>query len=285
MSIFALLIVLGAAFCHAGWNFLFKRVNGGVAVIWLFSLLSSIIYLPLAAVVFLQQQAAFNATQLIFIAGSAVSHMAYFLLLQRGYRKGDLSLVYPTARACGPLLATLFAVTMLGEAISWQIGIGMLVIIVGVLMLTGGFLHRSVSQRASIIFGFAIGLLIGGYTTWDAYAVTALVIPPILLDYCNNIFCVCWLAPHACRHRQTVQAQWREHKRTIVWIALLNPLAYILVLYALTFTPVVYVAPTREISVLLTVLLGTWLLGEGYWKVRLAWSAVILLGVTLLATA
>ena len=43
----------------------------------------------------------------------------------------------------------------------------------------------------------------------------------------------------------------------MICIAVFNPLAYILVLYALTFTPVVYVAPTREVSVLLTVLMGT----------------------------
>ena len=68
-------------------------------------------------------------------------------------------------------------------------------------------------------------------------------------------------------------------------IAALNPLAYILVLYALTFTPVVYVAPTRELSVMITVLMGSLLLGEGHTVRRLLWAAVITSGVALLATA
>ena len=40
---------------------------------------------------------------LLFVLGSAVLHTTSFLLLQRGYRRGDLSLVYPLARGTGPL--------------------------------------------------------------------------------------------------------------------------------------------------------------------------------------
>ena len=56
-------------------------------------------------------------------------------------------------------------------------------------------------------------------------------------------------------------------------------------LHALTFTPVVYVAPTREVSVLLTVLMDSMLPGEGALKRRLAWAGIILCGVAILATA
>ena len=40
-------------------------------------------------------------------------HTAYYLLLDRGYRFGDLSVVYPLARATGPFLTVLVAVTLL----------------------------------------------------------------------------------------------------------------------------------------------------------------------------
>ena len=53
---------------------------------------------------------------------------------------------------------------------------------------------------------------------------------------------------------------------------------------AMTFTPVVYVAPLRESSVLLTVLMGSILLHEGDLKRRLGWALVIMVGVSLLAT-
>ena len=46
-------------------------------------------------------------------------------------------------------------------------------------------------------------------------------------------------------------------------IAVLSPLAYILVLTALATTPVSYIAPAREISILVAAILGARLLAEG----------------------
>ena len=48
MSVAGFLLVLTAAFCHATWNYLVKRINGGPELIWLFSLVSVAIYLPFA---------------------------------------------------------------------------------------------------------------------------------------------------------------------------------------------------------------------------------------------
>lgn len=66
-------------------------------------------------------------------------------------------------------------------------------------------------------------------------------------------------------------------------VALLSPLAYILVLSALVFTPVSYVAPVREVSILVGTLLGAQFLGEGALSRRLAAAAVMVLGIALLA--
>jgi hypothetical protein len=46
--------------------------------------------------------------------GSGITHTVYFLLLDRAYRSGgDLSIVYPLARATGPLLTIAVAVLLL----------------------------------------------------------------------------------------------------------------------------------------------------------------------------
>ncbi len=284
MSILGFALVLTAAFCHAIWNFFVKRINAGPELVWLFSALSVVIYLPLAVWIGAGIPL-FDATQMLFIAGSAALHLGYFLLLQIGYRKGDLSLVYPTARATGPLLSTCFAVLFLGEQITLLIATGGAVIIFGVLMLTGGFRRSSGSALLSLGFGLMAGLFIGSYTAWDAYAVSALMIPPLLLDYVSSVGRTVLLAPLALRRRALIQDIWQQHKFGVLAIAVFNPLAYILVLIALTFTPVVFVAPIRELSVLLTVLMGSLLLGEGQLKHRLTWASVILAGVVLLALA
>jgi hypothetical protein len=50
-----------------------------------------------------------------FSSASAAIHTAYFVLLDRGYRHGDLSVVYPLARATGPILTIVAAIAFLGE--------------------------------------------------------------------------------------------------------------------------------------------------------------------------
>lgn len=278
-------LVLAAAFCHAIWNFFVKRIDGGPELVWLFSLISVGLYFPLAILVLLKASAPLGLRELAFIAASAGLHLGYFLLLQQGYRRGDLSLVYPTARATGPLLSTTFAVLILGERMSVQIAAGALAIIVGVLFLTGGMKPGGRKVGASVLFGLGAGLLISSYTVWDAYTVSTLLVPPLLLDYASTVGRCILLAPIAAKRKTLVATHWREHRFGVLAIALFNPLAYILVLYALTFTPVVYVAPTREMGVLIAVMMGSVLLGEGDLKRRLLWAAVILVGVVLLATA
>ncbi len=283
MTPLALALVLTAACCHATWNFLVKQVNGGPELVWLFSVISIVLYLPVAIWIFVVEQPVLGLNEIGFCIVGAALHLAYFLLLQQGYRKGDLSLVYPTARATGPLLSTGFAVAFLGEHLTWPIFLGGLAIVVGVVFLTGGFRHGVRNLTSSLAFGLGAGFLIGSYTVWDAYIVKVLLVPPLLLDYTFSLMRAGALAPYAWRRRDLVRAQWRDHRKAVLGIAVFNPLAYILVLVALTFTPVVYVAPAREVSVLITVMIGTLVLGEGDFRSRMGWALLILAGMMLLS--
>jgi drug/metabolite transporter (DMT)-like permease len=285
MSALGFSLVLAAAFCHATWNFFVKRINGGAELIWLFSVLSVTIYFPLAVWIIAEQKPDFGFWPVIFIIGSAVLHLGYFLLLQTGYRMGDLSLVYPIARATGPLLSTTFALVFLGEFITPQMAAGAAIIVFGVLMLTGGLKPGARHISASLLFGLGAGTLIGSYTAWDAYAVSTLLVPPLLLDYVSSAGRAAILAPIASGKRDLIRQHWQNHRTGVIAIAIFNPLAYILVLYALTFTPVAYVAPTREVGVLLAVIAGSLLLNEGKLKQRLGWAVVILVGMALLVSA
>ena len=284
MTLAGLLLVLAAAVCHATWNVFVKQINAGAELVWLFSVVSLVLYLPLA----IWAAIGWTGLTLLTFAAIAVStliHLGYFLLLQTGYRRGDLSLVYPTARATGPVLSATMAVLFLGEALNPQIAVGGAIVIFGVLMLANrrGRLAGE-HALASIGFGLGAGILIGSYTVWDAWSVSVLLIPPLLLDYANAIARTVLLAPVAYRRRDRVLEIWQTHRTGVFVIAIFSPLAYILVLYAMTFTPVIYVAPLRETSVLMGVLAGSLLLGEGRLKWRLTWAAVILFGVVLLAT-
>ncbi len=284
MSLIALILILAAACCHATWNFLVKKIDGGPELVWLFSFFTTLLYLPVVLIVVWIERPIFGLEELFFLAGSAALHMAYFLVLQQGYKRGDLSLVYPTARATGPLLSVTFAVLLLGESISLQIIAGGLAIVVGIFFLTGGFKRSAAHLTTSLIFGLATGILIGGYTAWDAYTVTTLAVSPIILDYASALSRTVFLSPYAVTRKGLVRQHWQNHKVAVLVIAVFNSLAFILFLVALTFTPLVYAAPAREVSVLITVLLGTLLLGEGQLRQRLSWAILIMFGMVLLTT-
>ncbi len=284
MTLSAFLLVFAAAVCHATWNFYVKRINGGPELVWLFSIVTCILYFPAAVYILATEETHWGWLEIGFIVGSSLLHLGYFLCLQAGYRKGDLSLVYPTARSTGPLLSVTFAVIVLGEAISVQAAFGAVIIIAGVINLTGGFKKRSSNLTTSLLFGISTGVFIGAYTVWDAHAVAVIMIPPLLLDYASITIRMMIMTPIAIRRMDLVKGYWRDHRTAVLVVAIISPLAYILVLYAMTFTPVVYVAPLRESSVVMTVLMGSIWLGEGDLKRRLAWALVIMIGVALLAT-
>ncbi|MDQ2088804.1 DMT family transporter [Marimonas arenosa] len=284
MTLFGFSLVLFAAICHATWNFLVKRISAGPELVFLFSAMSTLVYLPLA-VWYGREITGFSQVQFLFLFGTALLHTGYFVMLQTGYRHGDLSLVYPTARSTGPLLSVSFAVLVLGEVASWQAIAGGVLIVFGVLMLGGGLKARKGDGTLkSLGFGLIVGCFIGAYTVWDAYAVAQLMIAPVLMDWFSNLGRTLIMTPVAMRRRAALRLLWQNHWHEALLVGIISPLAYILVLYAMTFTPVLYVAPLRETSVLLAVLLGAWLLREGDLRRRLNWAAVIVAGVALLAT-
>ena len=91
------------------------------------------------------------------------------------------------------------------------------------------------------------------------------------------------LTPFAIKYPGPAATEWHEHKHEAIGCAVLIPLAYILVLTAMQFTPVSYVAPAREISILIGTVMGTRLLGEGEGQRRLVAAAAMVLGVVALA--
>lgn len=284
MTVFALALVLAAAFMHATWNLLAKRAGGGPAFVWLCGVLSSALYAPFAAALLLIQRPRLGAPEFLFMSGSAVLHLGYFLMLQQGYRTGDLSLVYPLARGTGPLLSTAAAIAFFGE---WPtppaIG-GALLIAGGVFVLGGGTSTlRDASARRGSAYALLTGTLIAAYTLWDKHAVSVLLIPPLLLDWGANVGRAMLLTPFTLRRWDKVRGEWWLHRREAFGVAVLTPLAYILVLTALVFTPVSYIAPAREISILIGTLLGTRLLAEGDAGRRLTAAGAMVLGIVALA--
>jgi drug/metabolite transporter (DMT)-like permease len=287
MSLAALALVLLAAAAHAGWNYMLKRATGGPAFMTLVAIVAGVLWAPVALVAWRMQDYTFAPIDLVPIFASAVIHTAYFLLLDRGYRCGDLSVVYPLARATGPLFTIAVAVIVLGERPGPIALAGALLVVLGAWMLAGNPLSLLTGSRPRGT-GFALltGATIAMYTIVDKIAVSTMTIPPIVFDWACLVTRSAMLLPFAtagAAGTASLARSWAADRRAIVLVAILSPLAYILVLTAMVFTPVSYVAPAREVSILFAALLGTHFLREQDAARRIAAAVAITVGIVALA--
>jgi drug/metabolite transporter (DMT)-like permease len=291
MPPFALALVLTAALLHALWNIAAKKAGGNHHFALLSVLLTVLLWAPVAVWVGHDQWQRWGSVEWGALAASALVHVLYFSVLLTGYRKADLTVVYPVARGSGPLLASAGAVLLLGEAITLLGAAGILAVCCGVFLIAGGprlWQGSGASHDkalAGVRWGAATGALIAAYTVIDGYAVKVLLIGPVLVDYVGNLLRVPLLALPVLRDRAGFTPAWRAQWKHALVVATLGPLAYVLVLYAVTMAPLSHVAPAREVSMLFAALIGGRLLGEGDRALRLAGAALIALGVLALATA
>lgn len=282
MSLTAFLLVLAAAFIHAGWNLLAKRAGGGSTMVWMAAVAGCLVYVPLALALGLFQQVEWTATTILFLLGSGVLQILYFITLQAGYRVGDLSLIYPLARGTGPLFATLGAILILGESPSLLALCGAALIVVGVFALASTAPASGLNRGWAVGYGLLTGIFIASYTLWDKVAVSALLIMPLLLTTCTVTMRAVLLAPSGWRNWPGVQQLWREHKWEVIGVGVISEISYFLVLTAMRTTPVSYVAPAREMSILIATVMGARLLAEGHLRQRLAAASAIVAGVAAL---
>jgi len=286
MTALALLLVLGAAGLHATWNYCAKRSGGGLPFVWAVGAVICSCYVPVVAIFWTMRHPHLSPHAVVWILGSGVLKTSYALFLQRGYRSGDFSLIYPLARGTGPLLSTVAAIALLGERPSLLAMAGGLVIITAIFFLTdaGKLFHQDRAHlRQAIIYGLLSGVFIASYTIWDRRGVSTLAIPPIIYDAGTAFTQLSLLTPLALRRRAEVAREWRENRRWVLGVALLSPIAYLLILTAMTFTPVSYVAPAREISIVIGAFIGARFLKEADGRRRIIAAAAMALGVVALA--
>lgn len=292
MTVLAIALILIAAVLHATWNLVAKKAEttgGGPVFVWLFTFLASLFYTPVALYLLLSDSTGvkLEAAQLGAITISALVHLGYYLTLQKAYKVGDLSLVYPVARGTAPLIATAGAITLFGERPSLIGLFGAVLVSISIFLLAGGRGQESDphASRVAIRYGFLVAAFIAAYTLWDKHVVSAWLISPILLDWGANVIRSVMMLPYAILRREKVIEEWRVNGRRAMGIALLSPLAYILVLQALSFTPASYVAPAREVSILIGTAMGARLLNEGVSRKRLAGACAMVIALIALTFA
>lgn len=290
MSLQAFALIIIAGLIHAGWNIVAKKVGGDSRFAFFTSVIMMVIWAPLGWWVGRDVVPTWGRNEWLVVLASGLLHVAYYVTLLRGYRSADLTVVYPLARGSGPLLSSMVAVVFLGEQISSLGVLGIAGVVVGVFLIAGGpgllrARHDPEARerlRLGLWYGLLTGAFIASYTVVDGYGVKMLLMSPILIDYMGNFVRVFLLAPVVLRDLPTARSLWRTQWRFAALVALISPIAYVLVLYAMQDAPMSHVAPAREVSMLFAALIGGHMLREGDRLARIAGAVCIAVGVTAL---
>jgi len=287
VSTLAFVLVIAAAISHAAWNVIAHGVSrAGTPFLWWGAVGSTVVWagaIPFTGGIGTDDLLAFA----LGVGVSGVLHVVYMAVLQRGYREGNLSTVYATARGTGPFLSVIVAVLLLGERPSIVALVGVVAIIVGVVAI--GLVDRGRATRRGrgidlgIVFGLLTGVAIAAYTIWDANAVRTWNLSPVAFMVGTTLLEIPFYSLGVRRRWAAVRMLWRTQWRRIIAFSILSPLSYILVLTAIQIAPVALVAPLREVSVVLVSLFAVFALKESRPGWRIAASAVVAAGIVMLA--
>ena len=277
MSAGVLSIVLFAAFLHALWNAVVKGA-GDKSVILALVALGNV--LPGIAMVVMSPAPALAAWP--YIIGSTVIHWGYYYLLALAYRLGDLSAIYPIARGMAPVLIAFGAQFWIGEMLPWQAWLGLIVISIGIMVITGNTMRSGV-PLVGLLAAVGVSITIAAYSVTDGIGVRASNSP---IGYIGWLFIL----------ELTVvgyifTTSWQRVRETPPKVLVLGFLAgvissaaYGLVLYAKTLAPLGAVSAIRETSVIFAALIGVLWFKEGPRLNRFVAAVIVAAGIIFIAT-
>lgn len=271
----ATVLALSAAVLHAGWNFVAKRADGDrYMVLWAQFFAGGLMSLPLM----IGNQLLFGMPWqgYLWALASGCVHLPYTWLLAKAYTHGDFSVSYPIARGGGAALAAIGGVLFLGDVLTPLEVAGIAIVVLGLMLLAYG------ATGPNVAMALAVACTIGVYTVLDAQGarvtdtVAYIFATFVATALTNTVFGL------STGRAPAMKAMLRDHTRRAFVTGFASLVTYGLVLVAVRYAPVGYVAALRESSVVIAALAGWKLLGERDHRRRLTAAAVVFTGLLVL---
>ncbi|MCE2416164.1 EamA family transporter [Candidatus Poribacteria bacterium] len=294
MDLTSIALILLSAFCHALWNF-YSKSSRDTRILFFWCGFYTV---AIAFIAFGIKHPVVPKPVWGYIAGSAFVHLLYKLSLTHAYTVGEISFVYPIARAA-PAFLPLFAFLFLKERISVQGLIGILCVMISIVVYQQREKHIQFKtffrylRKPDSLWAFATLASVIGYSLIDKQGMSEFhrysadtplwraVIYYLMENSISQVFYgLSCLARFP--HQQIVRIGRTEWKRAFAIVGL-SLVSYSLILYTLMTEKVSYVTAVRQCSVIFVVLLGGYALKETYTKRRLIAAVVMILGIFLIA--
>jgi|TARA_R100001369_G_scaffold66760_7_gene94218 uncharacterized membrane protein len=279
---------------HAGWNVLGKRNAPSLASFTLAYGAGGAVMLPL--VLLGPTLTALPSAFWGWLALSGLCQMLYMGGLAWAYARGDVSVLYPIARALPVVLVPLVSIALLGSRVldRWD-GLGMVLVVAGALCLPLSHPQaRRISTYLTPAMGFALLAAAGtvGYSLIDKQALGLMqgaghsgLTAGAVFMVLQALMTLTWAVPLLAllpAERRRLPALRQQGFTMLIVTGLMMTCTYGLVLIAMALTKEVsYVVALRQLSIPVGVLMGVLWLKEPASRAKAVGTLVMLAGLVL----
>jgi drug/metabolite transporter (DMT)-like permease len=267
-------LVLLAAVAHAAWNALVKGAADPLLMLATMrgvGLAFGLVLLPLVPWP--------GPRTWPWIGLAALGHYAYYALLLRSYRGGDLSLAYPIARGLAPLLLAALAFASIGERLTpGQVAaVGLAAAGILALVLGRGGDARTVRWAAATAVAIAAYSFCGGLGVRASGSALAFQAWLEILTGTGTV------AFALARRGRGALAFVRASGVTGLVAGVISVMGYLAFLAAARVLPLAPVSALRETSVIFGAMIGAVVFREGFGPRRVAAAGLVALGIVALS--
>ena len=288
MTITAIILTFTSALCHASWNILIKKSSNPALFLSLIGFCTTIIVFPLAIYKLFFDTP--NTLGFFLIGLTWILHLGYFTFLGQSYNRTNLNIVYPISRGFGLLLVQILSILILKESITLTALLGSSIIILGILGV--GFWEISqifISLRKtkkiidkSILLTLLTGLTISCYSLIDKKG--SYEVDPFLYVFFVNSAAIGILIPMLYKFPiQKTKSFFINHWKSLIIASVFQYIGYSLIIICYSFTNLNYISAFREISLILGIFLGYFILKENLTLPKILGTSLIILGAILIA--
>jgi phosphonate utilization associated putative membrane protein len=277
----ALVLIGLSVIMHVAWNLLAQHVDKKADYLW-WGLLTHLVLLGPVGLYGLINDAQWSQTLVIVAVVTMFANSAYFVSLRRAYHYAPVALVYPLARS-SPVLIALWSLFLLGEELSVQAWMGIMISISGLWLLA--LSARGGDTVHALPWALMAAFFTSVYSLSDKLAVMSLPSFPALLGFVSIGYLGSFIAlsiQNKRHHGQVIPVK-RPAIKYLLPGGLFIGTAYALVIQAMQFLPAAYVVSFTNAGIVLANLLAITLLKQRHaWQQRLFSTLIITLGLFVL---
>ncbi len=225
----------------------------------------------------------FNHQFFIALIISGTINTAAVILYHRAIAKGDISVVVPML-SFTPLFLLLVSPFIIGEFISWNGVVGIILIVIGSYLLNVNLKKdgifsplKSLVKNKGTRYMLIVAVILSISANYDKKGIEASSVLQYLL-FINFYITIGTTLFAISKGKLSIGAVWQERKN-LLFVGVITSLAYFVHMTALSLTLVAYVIAIKRTSGMISVILGYFFLKEKNIRERLLGTAIMFIGV------